>query len=194
LHSSSQIRRITAVVLFVGMRNFTELERQLSPEVSFQLMNSFLSVCEKQIGDFGGKVDKFIGDTAMCSFQEDEPPALVAKALQCASAINAGLEKLDANLPAAEKFRFGIGIACGEVISGAIGSKKNRLDYTLIGDPVNLASRLEKLAARAGRPAILAAVEPAFVVGEFEMVEEHIDSIKGKQKVVKVFSLREMKT
>lgn len=186
---SKATRKIFAVILFAGIRDFARLESRLSPEESFALMNSFLSTCESVITESNGQIDKFIGDTVMSFFQHEDRETAVRKAAFSALSLQDSLIRLNSDLPELKKFRFGIGIAAGTVISGAIGSRKNRLDYTLIGDPVNLAARLEKLAGKADRPSILIALEKETVWPEFLLEELKINNIKGKEKAVRVFSL-----
>lgn len=190
LTQSFATRKIEAAILFAGIRNFTSLEALLSPEESFGLMNSFLSTCETNITEKGGQIDKFIGDTIMSFFEHESGETAIGKAADCALSLQQNLGSLNASLPERKKFSFGIGIAFGKVISGAIGSRKNRLDYTLIGDPVNLAARLEKLAGKAGRPSILLALNNQPEWPNFSLEEVKITSIKGKEKAVRVFSIK----
>jgi adenylate cyclase len=86
---------------------------------------------------------------------------------------------------------FGIGIASGEPIAGHIGSLNKRLDYTLIGDTVNLAARLEKLAGRQGQPQVLTNSETLAKTdsAEFSSILSGTIKIKGKAKPVKVFEI-----
>jgi class 3 adenylate cyclase len=188
---STPTRKKKAAVMFAGMRNFTELEKKLKPEESFQLMNLFLSTCEGEIRSHQGIVDKFIGDTVMCSFQDEEAEILIANAIACACSIVTKIKQHKENLPDQLKFSCGIGIALGEVIYGAIGSTRNRLDYTIIGDTVNLAARLEKLATKDGRPAILSSTQTSQPPDGFEFAMEKIESIKGKLQSVQIYSLRQ---
>jgi adenylate cyclase len=154
-------------------------------------MNLFLSTCEGEIRSHQGIVDKFIGDTVMCSFQDEEAEILIANAIACACSIVTKIKQHKENLPDQLKFSCGIGIALGEVIYGAIGSTRNRLDYTIIGDTVNLAARLEKLATKDGRPAILSSTQTSQPPDGFEFAMEKIESIKGKLQSVQIYSLRQ---
>lgn len=190
LNEAQMTRKKNAAVMFAGIRHFTTLEKKLLPEESFHLMNLFLSICEGEIRSFHGSVDKFIGDTVMCSFQDGQTEVLTSRAIACASSIYTKLERHKETLPDKFKFSFGIGIAFGEVIAGAIGSKRNRLDYTIIGDTVNLAARLEKLATKAGRPAILSATRTDQIPDGFEFAQERIEPIKGKSQSVQIYSIK----
>lgn len=184
-------QRSQATVFFAGIRNFTSLEKCLQPEDAFKLMNSFLSICETEIAQFAGKIDKYIGETVMASFTDRSNDIAADQAVRCALQIRKKLKVLNNNLPMHMRFEFGIGISSGELISGAIGSRRNRLDYTLIGDTVNLAARLEKLAGRKGNPDIIASINPRLQSRNFELVEFPIDVIKGKQEQVRAFAIKE---
>lgn len=191
---SLQTNQIEAVVLFAGIRNFNKIESELSPEEAFTLMNSFLSICENQISKNSGKVDKFIGDTIMSFFADEEPGTALKKALDCGLAIEKAVMELQETPAMRIKFSFGIGIAVGTVISGAIGSKKNRLDFTLIGDPVNLAARLEKLAGKNLNPGLLVSCDPVLLAEAYVYEQVDIASVKGKKKSIQVFSIKGKKS
>jgi class 3 adenylate cyclase len=144
-----------ATVMFCGIRNFTRIEKQLRPEESFKIMNTFLSVCDEQINQFDGETDKFIGETIMAFFKNGKSTNQISNAIDAALKIKHNLNQIIEDLPEQNNFVFGIGIARGPLIAGHIGSLKHRLDYTVIGDTVNLAARLEKLAGRNNKSQIL---------------------------------------
>jgi class 3 adenylate cyclase len=180
-------QKTTATVLFAGIRNFSQMEKKLSPEEAIELMNLFLSQCEEAIGKHSGEVDKFIGDSVMAFFSGSDQNE--KNALETALEIKRRIFQKIASVPEHKKFSFGIGIASGELIAGHIGSLRKRLDYTLIGDPVNLAARLEKLASKNERPAILIDSETISATTGFTHLPVSIDAIKGKTKKVKVYAL-----
>jgi len=134
-------------VLFSDIRDFTHISEQFSPDFLVTVLNQYFSVMDERIRAHKGIIDKYIGDAIMAIFgapvQHDDDPD---EALRAAFAMVEGLEVF--NTMAAEKynvtFRIGIGINTGEAIVGNIGSE-NKVDYTVIGDTVNLASRLEGL-------------------------------------------------
>jgi adenylate cyclase len=163
------------------------MEKKLSPEEAIELMNLFLSQCEEAIGKHSGEVDKFIGDSVMAFFSGSDQNE--KNALETALEIKRRIFQKIASVPEHKKFNFGIGIASGELIAGHIGSLRKRLDYTLIGDPVNLAARLEKLASKNERPAILIDSETISATTGFTHLPVSIDAIKGKTKKVKVYAL-----
>ena len=142
------VENLEATVMFCGIRNFTRIENQLQPEEAFEIMNIFLSICDEQIIKAGGETDKYIGETIMAFFKNEKTIKQVQCAIDAALQIKQILSNKIENLPEMNRFVFGIGIAQGPLIAGHIGSLKHRLDYTVIGDTVNLAARLEKLAGR----------------------------------------------
>lgn len=180
-----------ASVIFCGIRNFSVLEKKLLPEQSFAVMNSFLSVCDEVITSFGGETDKFIGETIMAFFKEKPGYNATKNAFYASLEIKRRLEEKRIDAEEGKPLNFGIGIASGEPIAGHIGSLNKRLDYTLIGDTVNLAARLEKLAGRQGQPQVLTNSETLAKTdsAEFSSILSGTIKIKGKAKPVKVFEI-----
>jgi class 3 adenylate cyclase len=151
--------RRQVAVSFSGLREFARLEAALPAEEAMAVRSGFLARCEAATRAWGGEIDKFLGDATMAVFFP--VPGLAApeeRAVRAALTLQASLhtwmeERTQAGQPI---FRHGTGIAAGPVIAGHIGSLRKRLDFTVIGDTVNLAARLEKEAGRPGRPSILA--------------------------------------
>jgi adenylate cyclase len=144
-------------VMFIDIRNFTGLVEQLPPQQSLQMLNAFLTVVSEVIEAHGGVVDKYLGDGAMALFGAPVTrPDDAQRALACALEIRARVEKLGPEL--AEKGlphpQLGIGVNTSSVIAGNIGSP-SRLNYTVLGDGVNLASRLESLTRRYNVPIVI---------------------------------------
>lgn len=136
-------------VLFSDIRSFTNLSEQMSPEDNFKFLNSYLKRMEPAIHRQGGFVDKFIGDAIMSLFREDNGEFSSADRA-VASALDMRAEMKLYNVHRIESgyspIETGIGINTGPMILGTVGSP-NRLDTTVIGNTVNLASRLESLTA-----------------------------------------------
>lgn len=146
-------RLLQVTVLFSDLQGFTALTRERTragqSELHVRQLNTYLGAMVDVITAHGGTVDKFIGDAVMAVFGSPvgRGPAVEARqALRCALEMAAALERLnDAwRVEGLTPLRSGIGIASGEVLVGQIGSPR-RLDFTVIGDTVNLASRLESL-------------------------------------------------
>lgn len=146
-------------VLFVDIRGFTPLSEALPPEKVVEILNHYLEVTTSAVFANQGTVDKFIGDATMAVFNapldlEDYVFKAVKTGLDMAAAAK-GLEE-ELALVTDKKVGFGVGINCGEAIVGNIGTSL-RMDYTAIGNTVNVAARLEGQ-AKAGEVVISQAV------------------------------------
>ena len=130
-------------VLFGDLRGFTPLAEQLDPQDAVDILNIYLTLVIDTVFRFGGTLDKFRGDGFMAFFgvpvrREDDP----ANAVRCALAVQEGLKRITfARFPDL-RLHMGNGINTGIVIAGNIGSER-RTDYTVIGNEVNVAQRLE---------------------------------------------------
>jgi len=138
-------------ILFCDIRDFTRLSEQMSPEDNFRFINSFLSRMEPAIVRHRGLIDKYIGDAIMALFGETAEDAIAAsiEMLHALAAFNTTRQRADR--PA---IRMGIGINTGALILGVVGGE-NRIDGTVIGDAVNLASRVEKMTKRYQVPLLI---------------------------------------
>ncbi|MBU1105797.1 MAG: HAMP domain-containing protein [Candidatus Riflebacteria bacterium] len=178
--------RTEVTILFAGIRNFTLFEDQVSPEEAMGVMSGFLAICEKAVKEHGGDIDKYIGDTAMAAFKQRSDPVSEIRALEAALQIRNEVEQHRLEKTGFDRLTIGIGVASGAVVAGHIGSMHNRLDYTFIGDTVNLAARLEKMAGRNGASQILTTkalfektdgafgnqtLEPIAVKGKAELID-----------------------
>lgn len=140
------------VVLFSDIRGFTTIsERLKNPEDIITFFNDYLSRMTRCVEYFGGMIDKFIGDAVMALFSLPEPqPDDPVRAVLAALAMVTELERFNNNLPEdTPKILVGIGLHAGNVVAGLIGSPQKR-SYTVIGDPVNTASRLESMTKQLG--------------------------------------------
>jgi adenylate cyclase len=140
--------RQMVTALFADIRNFTTLSESSTPELIVNLLNRYFSMVSEIIFRHGGTLDKYIGDGLMALFGapyvgELDAVQAVRAAVEMQRAMSAFNERLAAeNLP---PISIGIGVNTGPAIVGYIGSE-TRLDYTAIGDTINIASRLESLA------------------------------------------------
>lgn len=144
-------------VLFSDIRDFTSLSEQLSPEDNFRLINAYLSRMDRVIADYGGFIDKYIGDALMALFSgaaDDAVSAGIAM-LQTLKAYNQ--KRMASNY---QPLRIGIGINTGSLMLGTVGGL-NRMDGTVISDAVNLAARMEGLTKFYGAPLLI--TEHAFM-------------------------------
>lgn len=150
---------IHSVIWLSDMRGFTSMADRLPPQKLVDLLNHYFDCQVPAILRHGGEVLKFIGDGLLAIFPFAEGMADTRKTCLCALA---AAQEAEVNIDAIDTFtnthgvRFGLALHIGEVLYGNIGSG-NRLDFTCIGPAVNLAARLEKLAAGLGRTIILSA-------------------------------------
>jgi len=133
---------VEATVVFIDICSFTTISENETPDTVIKLLNSYFDVMVKEIIAQGGYVDKFIGDAIMAVFRGDYH---LDRAIDASLAVRKKIEELPnetGNIFFAPK--VSIGINSGEMISGNIGSASlRRLDYTVIGDAVNTAQRLQ---------------------------------------------------
>lgn len=140
--------KVDLTVLFADLRGFTDFTAGRSPEEAVEILNRYLDAMVEAVHRAGGTVDKFLGDGVMAFFGAPLP-----EAGHCRAAVAAALDvvwrtsALGRQLAAEGRpeLHVGVGLASGEALVGSIGAE-NRMDYTAIGPPVNLASRLEALA------------------------------------------------
>jgi class 3 adenylate cyclase/FixJ family two-component response regulator len=138
---------IEATVAFIDICSFTSISENESPDIVVKLLNNYFDVMVKEIIAQGGYIDKFIGDAIMAVFRGDYH---LDRAIDACLAVRTQIGKLTA---ISENISFtpkvSIGINSGEMISGNIGSASlKRLDYTVIGDTVNIAQRLQSIAKK----------------------------------------------
>ncbi|PSB29536.1 CHASE2 domain-containing protein [Stenomitos frigidus] len=169
-----QGRKLNAAVLFCDIRGFTSLSYKLPPEELIALLNAYLNAMVEAIATASGTIDKFIGDAVMAEFGS---PVSYGEQADAMNAIRAalGMRRLLAALRSQWQqegktlLYHGIGISYGEVIAGNIGSLR-RLEYTVIGDTVNVASRVEGL-TKSFRTDIL------ITESLYQLVQEHVEVI-----------------
>ena len=138
-------KRANVTVLFSDIRGFTSMSEQMTPQQVSEILNEYFTEMEPIITQYNGIINKFIGDAVMAIFGEPiQNKNHASNAVKCAYSMLKRVKELQKKwaLENKPKIEIGIGIATGEVFVGNIGSI-NRMEYTVIGDTVNLASRLE---------------------------------------------------
>lgn len=178
-------------VLFSDIRDFTTFSESLPPDRLVQVLNTYLSPMTRAVLDRGGMLDKYIGDAVMAVFGAPlKRDNHAEQALSCALDMHAALEALNAGPLAALglEFAIGVGINTGEMVVGNMGAE-TRFDYTVAGDAVNLASRLEGLTKAYGvfclvGDATRAAAPEAFRFRALDLVQ-----VKGKHEAIPVWEL-----
>jgi adenylate cyclase len=184
---SGESREVT--VLFCDIRGFTPLSERLTPEQVVSLLNEFYTLMIETTFKHDGTLDKFIGDAVMAVFGAPiAHPDHAIRAVKTALDMQSGIAELNERRAALgkEPIRIGIGVNLGEVVAGTVGTE-DRMEYTVIGDSVNLAARLESN-AKPGRILISGHT--------YERVKEHVKGIplgplkvKGKEEEVEVYEI-----
>jgi adenylate cyclase len=181
--------RREVTVLFCDIRGFTTMSERLSPEQVVSLLNEFYTLMIETTFKYDGTLDKFIGDAVMAVFGAPiAHPDHALRAVRTAVAMQSGIAELNERRAGQgkEPILIGIGVNLGEVVAGTVGTE-DRMEYTVIGDSVNLAARLESN-AKPGR--ILISQHT------YERVQDHVKAlplgslkVKGKEEVVEVYEL-----
>jgi adenylate cyclase len=181
--------RREATVLFCDIRGFTPLSERMSPEDVVLLLNEFYTLMIETVFKHDGTLDKFLGDAVMAVFGAPiAHPDHAVRAVRTAIAMQEGISVLNAARAkqGKERIQVGIGVSVGEVVAGTVGSGE-RMEYTVIGDSVNLASRLESN-AKPGRILISGRTYDK-VRNLVEVVPLGPIKVKGKEEQVEVFEL-----
>lgn len=184
----AESREIT--VLFSDIRGFTTLSESRSPEVVVSILNRYFSQQVAIIFRHGGTLDKFIGDAIMAFWNaptQDNQHATnaVRAALEMAQALDDFKRQLAGEDPTLADFDIGIGIHTGPAVVGFIGAE-SRLDYTVMGDTVNLASRIEGCTKGISRVLVSAATRQA-CNAEAAFRDHGEFHVKGRQQGVQLF-------
>ncbi len=180
-----------ATVLFSDIRNFTTITEVLGPEGTVHLLNEYFTLMVDCISNENGMLDKFIGDAIMAEFgipfaHDDDPDRAVRSAIGMMKALKVfNAKRAEKKLPPVD---HGIGINTDSIVSGNIGSQK-RMDYTVIGDGVNLASRIESLCKEYGAHILIS--EFTFKALKATYRTRQVDKVivKGKNVPVAIYEV-----
>ena len=178
-------RQVEGTVLFCDVEGFTALTQRLGPSGIVAVLNAFFSAMVEILERHGGVVTQFQGDAILATFNVPlEDPDHAADALRAAAEM---LGKVQAERFAGESLNIRIGINTGQLIAGAVGARR-RLSYTVHGDAVNLAARLEAMNKEYGTR-ILVSSHTADLVSGFQLVPTGEATIRGQSKPVVLFEL-----
>jgi adenylate cyclase len=176
-------RRLVTMV-FCDIRGYTAFSERHDPEIVVEVLNLYFQHLADLVTGHGGDIDKYVGDQIIAVFQGED---MVANAVRCALAMQRKMAELGSQHPDWD-LSIGIGINTGEVILGAMGSRE-RMDYTVLGDPVNLAARL---CSRAGPGQILLSDSSYRAIAgssEFTVAALAPVVVKGKSEPVPVYDV-----
>ncbi len=184
-------QRREMTVLFSDIRGFTTVSESGQPEAIVQMLNEYFTRMVQVVFHYGGTVDKFVGDMVMALFSAPLDDLQHADhAVQAALDMIAELETLNQRWQAEGRpaLDIGIGINTGPMIAGNIGSDQI-MSYTVIGDAVNLGSRLESLNKQYGTRIIISDATRARLTGRFELKPLGDVVVKGKTQPVAIFEV-----
>jgi adenylate cyclase len=178
-------------VLFSDIRGFTTLAEEMEPETLVNLLNEYLTDMTNVVFEFDGLLDKYIGDAVMAVFgapleQTDHPIRACRTALKMLERLSKMQQKWEAE--GTPRLDIGIGINTGPMVVGNMGSER-RFDYTVMGDSVNLASRLEGINKEYGTRVVISEFTYDKVKDDFFCRELDAVRVKGKVRPVKIFEL-----
>ncbi|MGC2693239.1 MAG: adenylate/guanylate cyclase domain-containing protein, partial [Desulfobaccales bacterium] len=181
-------QRQEVTVLFADIRNFTSMAEPLEPEQVVEVLNVFFTEMVDLVFQHQGTLDKYLGDGLMAVFGVPLPLAGAAtRAVECALAMQRRLAKMQAQRRTPIK-GMRIGINTGEAIVGNIGSSR-RMDFTIIGDTVNVAARLLEAAKELGVDTLVSQATSSQVEGQFQLVALSPVVLRGRQEATPIYRL-----
>jgi len=193
-HGATLGARLTeATVLFTDIRDFTALTERMEPAVLIALLNRYFTTISDVIIQHGGLINKFGGDSLLAIFGSpvnpgEDPPR---QAVASAAAIVHALIGFNADQEARGEptLRIGVGLATGQVLAGNVGGR-DRMEYTVIGDAVNLASRLEAMTKSQGFTVLLDGTTAEAVDGAMPIEAIGQVDVRGKREPVSIHTLK----
>jgi adenylate cyclase len=183
-------------VLFSDIRGFTSFSEKLQPEDVVSLLNEYLGAMTGIVFDHEGTLDKFVGDAIVALWGAPiGQPDHAERAVRCSLAMIDRLGTLQKKWKAEGKhvIDIGIGINTGDMVVGNIGAPGKKMDYTVIGDNVNLGARLEGLTRQYNNHIIISEYTYEKVKDVVQTKELGTVTVKGKQKPVVVYDVTGLK-
>src|SRR6201987_3087971 len=179
---------VSAAIMICDLRNFTRISDNWPRDDVIDLLNDYFDAMSEPIARHGGEILKFMGDGLLAIFPLSQPTA-------CADLLHAVSEARQAMAELNERnkdtgrapLNYGIGVHVGDVMYGNIGSR-TRLDFTVIGPAVNMASRLEALTKQLGRTVLLSRAFADFVESEFDLERVGEYPVRGFNDPIELFA------
>ncbi|MCP3441636.1 adenylate/guanylate cyclase domain-containing protein [Bradyrhizobium sp. CCGUVB14] len=181
---------VRAAIMICDLRDFTKISDNWPRDDVIDLLNDYFDAMSEPIARHGGEILKFIGDGLLAIFPLSQPNACanllcaVTEARQAMAALNER-NKSTSRAP----LNYGIGVHVGDVMYGNIGST-SRLDFTVIGPAVNMASRLETLTKQIGKPVLLSRDFAELVTPEFELERVGQHAVRGFSEPIELFAFQ----
>jgi LuxR family maltose regulon positive regulatory protein len=190
--SEKLYRQDEVTIIFADIRKFTNMSEDLAPEEIRQVLNTYLAFLTEIIFQHKGTLDKYIGDAIMAFFSEQEGEQHHAvRAVEAAFEMQEEIRLFQMKAQHLPKISYGIGLNTGKVVLGHIGSGR-RLDFTILGDPVNIASRLCSKAKP--NQILIGANTYDYIKDVFQARKIGPIKLKGKSKLVCVYEVQTRKT
>jgi len=179
---------VRAAIMICDLRDFTAISDNWPRDDVIELLNGYFDAISEPIGRHGGEILKFMGDGLLAIFPLSEPSA-------CANLLRALAEARDAMIALNQNhseigrspLNYGVGVHVGDVMYGNIGSQ-SRLDFTVIGPAVNMASRLEALTKQLGRRVLLSRAFADLVQSDFELERVGEYQVRGFSEPIELFA------
>jgi adenylate cyclase len=179
-------------ILFADIRGFSTFSERLDPEKLVEIINSYMTIASDAIHQQQGVIDKFMGDAVMALYntplrpQEDH----ALRAVRSAAMIISDMRAYHETVAKEDRLSFGIGVHTGEAVVGNVGSP-DRLDYTAMGDSVNLAKRLQEVA----KPLQILLSDDTYNLVKDHITANELDpvQVKGRTQYTKVYELTDVK-
>jgi adenylate cyclase len=179
---------VRAAIMICDLRDFTGISDNWPRDDVIDLLNGYFDAMSEPIERHGGEILKFMGDGLLAIFPLSQPQA-------CANLLHAVTEARQAMVALNERngetghapLRYGVGVHVGDVMYGNIGSR-SRLDFTVIGPAVNMASRLEALTKQLGKPVLLSRAFGDFVKGDFNVESVGKHPVRGFSEPIELFA------
>jgi adenylate cyclase len=195
--SLSGERRVVTVI-FTDIRNFTSLAEHAPSGEVVEWLNDYFGRMNEVITRFGGHINKFIGDGLMIVFGA---PVDRGRGQEAQAAVDCGLSMLESvrrmnkewEGTGRPEIRIGVGINSGEATCGVVGAKQ-RLEYTIVGDTVNLASRLESATKDFGVSVLISEATARLLDDAYEMQALGAIKVKGKSANTSIYTVKRKKT
>jgi adenylate cyclase len=187
LQLGGQRQRVT--VLFADIKGFTAMSETMAPEEVVEVLNIYFTEMVDLVFRHQGTLDKYVGDALMAVFGVPVPlPHAATRAVECAAAMQRRLAQMQAQgLTPIRGIR--IGINTGEAIVGNIGSDR-RMDFTVIGDAVNVAARLQEAAKELEADTLVSEATFREAQGQFQFIALELTVLRGRQEPTAIYRLQ----
>ncbi|HEY9849183.1 MAG TPA: BLUF domain-containing protein [Leptolyngbyaceae cyanobacterium] len=181
------LKKVEKIVFFSDIVSFSTLVEKLPCDEIVGILNRYFTICTNIITARGGEVTKFIGDCVMAYFPAEKADAAIQASLDILTELEILRNLAPVDSPLAVLYN-GIGLSQGEVIEGNIGSDL-KMDYTILGDAVNVAQRLESLTRQQSRSLILSLSVKNSAVTAWQFINLGKCYVKGKEESIEIYSI-----